>query len=114
MHELALAMSIVEMVAEHAKGRRVRSITLEVGKHSCVMPDAIRFCFEAAASGGALEGSRLEIIEVEGRARCRACGAVFVRENLWAACGCGAEDCEPISGDELRVKEYQVDVEAVV
>ena len=50
MHELALTQSIVEMVAKHAQGSTVR-VTLEVGKLTCVMPDALRFCFDLAREG---------------------------------------------------------------
>jgi len=112
MHELALIQSVVEMVSEHAQGRCVRRVKLEIGKFACVMPDAMRFCFDVVAAGTPLEGARLEIIEIEARARCRVCGETFVQETLWACCHCGARDCERISGDELQVKEYELDADA--
>jgi hydrogenase nickel incorporation protein HypA/HybF len=114
MHELALVESVIDMVAEHAKGRRVRRVRLEIGKLTCVAPHAIRFCFDVAAAATPLDGARLEIVEIEARARCRACGETFVQETLWASCQCGAQDCELWSGDELRVKEYEVDADATV
>ena len=114
MHELALAQSIVNMVAEHAQGRHIRRVRLEIGRLTCVMPDAIRFCFDVAAAETPLEGALLEIIEIEARARCRACGETFVQETLWASCQCGAQDCELLSGEELRVKEYEVDADATL
>jgi hydrogenase nickel incorporation protein HypA/HybF len=112
MHELALVESVIEMVAGHAQSRRVRRVKLEIGKFTCVTPDAIRFCFDVAAAETPLEGARLEIVEIEAQARCRACGMTFVQETLWASCPCGARDCERISGEELRVKEYEVDADA--
>jgi hydrogenase nickel incorporation protein HypA/HybF len=112
MHELALTQSVVEIVTEHAQGRCVRSVTLEIGKFTCVTPDAIRFCFDVAATGTLLEGASLEIIEIEARARCTVCGETFVQETLWAPCRCGSHDCKRISGEELRVKEYEVDADA--
>jgi hydrogenase nickel incorporation protein HypA/HybF len=114
MHELALVESVIEMVAEHAQGHRVRRVKLEIGKLTCVTPDAIRFCFDVAAEDTPLEGARLEIIEIEARARCRACGGTFVQGTLWASCPCGAQDCERMSGEELRVKEYELDADATV
>ena len=83
MHELALTQSIVEMVAEHAQGRTVKRVTLEVGKLTCVMPDALRFCFDLVAAGTALDGAMLDIREIEGRARCAACGEEFVQHTLY-------------------------------
>lgn len=112
MHELALTQSIVNMVAEHAQGRHVRRVRLEIGRLTCVMPDAIRFCFDVAAAETPLEGALLEIIEIEAWARCRVCGGTFVQETHFASCRCGAHDCERISGEELRVREYEVDADA--
>ena len=113
MHELALTRSIVGMVGEHAGGRRVRRVTVEVGRLTCVMPHALRFCFDAVSEGTALEGAALEIVEVEARARCRACGAEYVPETLWQPCACGAADVERLAGEELSVKEYEVEADAV-
>jgi hydrogenase nickel incorporation protein HypA/HybF len=112
MHELALVQSVVEMVSEHAQGHGVHRVKLEIGKLTCVMPDALRFCFDIVTAGTPLEGARLEITEIEALARCRACGETFVRETLWASCRCGARDYERISGEELRVKEYELDADA--
>jgi hydrogenase nickel incorporation protein HypA/HybF len=108
MHELALTQSIVEMVAEHAQGRTVRRVTLEVGKLTCVMPDALRFCFDLVAAGTALDGAMLDIREIEGRARCVTCGEEFIRHTLYTTCSCGALDFARISGEELRIKEYEL------
>lgn len=113
MHELALTRSIVGMVVEHAGGRRVRRVTVEVGRLTCVMPHAMRFCFDAVAAGTALDGATLEIVEVEARARCRACGAEFVPETLWQPCACGAGDAERLAGEELNVIEYEVEADTV-
>ena len=113
MHELALAESIVDMVAEHAASRRVQRITVEIGTLACVMPDALRFCFSLATTGTVLEGAKLEIVEVRAAARCRACGNIFFQDTFWAACPCGERDFERLTGEELRVKEYELDATAV-
>ena len=71
MHELGIMMEVLDVVAQKSAGARVRRIRLEVGRLSAVLPDALRFCFDAAAAGTVAEGANLEIIEVPGRARCR-------------------------------------------
>jgi Zn finger protein HypA/HybF involved in hydrogenase expression len=43
MHELGITRNIVAIVADAANGRRVRCVTLEIGKLSGVMKDAIAF-----------------------------------------------------------------------
>jgi hydrogenase nickel incorporation protein HypA/HybF len=109
MHELTLTQSIVEIVAEHARGRRVLRVTLEVGRFTCIMPSALQFCFEVASLGTALEGASLDIIEIDAQACCRVCGSTFVQNDIGAPCGCGARDFTRISGEELRIKQYEVD-----
>ena len=108
MHELGITRNIVAIVAEAAKGRRVTRVTLEVGKLSGVMADAIAFCFEVVAQGTPLEGASLEILEIEGRARCEACGLEFDADTLFAPCPCGSHRLKRIHGEELIVKSMEM------
>ena len=66
MHELSIAMSIVDMAQEEAERRDVTidAVYLELGPLSGVVADALLFSYEMACSGTALEGSRLVIKEV--------------------------------------------------
>ncbi|WP_348525971.1 hydrogenase maturation nickel metallochaperone HypA, partial [Mesorhizobium sp.] len=66
MHELGITRNIVSIVEETAKGRRVRRVTLDVGRLAGVMPDALAFCFDVVSKGTALEGAVLEIREIIG------------------------------------------------
>ena len=50
------------------------------------MSEAIAFCFDVVTAGTALEGAKLEIREIEGRARCASCGAEFATATLFALC----------------------------
>jgi hydrogenase nickel incorporation protein HypA/HybF len=109
MHELSLTKSIVAIAGDAAKGRRVRRVTVEVGKLSCVAPDALRFAFDAATSDTALAGATLDIRIVEGRARCGACGTEFATETLFDACACGSHDLAQIAGEELNVKSIEIE-----
>jgi hydrogenase nickel incorporation protein HypA/HybF len=109
MHELGITRNIVSLVAEAAAGRRVRRVTLEVGKLSGVMVDAIRFCFDLVAEGTVLEGAILEISEPAGRARCRDCAAEFDTVTLWAACSCGSRNLLRLQGEELLVKTMELE-----
>ena len=46
MHELGITRNIVAIVLEEAKGRKVKRVTLEVGKLSAIIPQSIHFCFD--------------------------------------------------------------------
>lgn len=112
MHELSITRNIVAIVSDHARGRRVRRVTLEVGKLSGVMADAVAFCFDVVAQGTVLEGATLDIREVEGRARCSECGAEFDMPTLYAACACGSHLVHRLQGEELKIKTMELEEEA--
>lgn len=66
MHELSLTRNVVSIVAEHAKGRKVRRVRLAIGPLACVERRALTFCFELVAEGTVLAGASLEFHEAEG------------------------------------------------
>ncbi len=109
MHELGLTQSIVAIVAEQAAGRKVTRVTLEIGKLSAVMPDAIRFCFDVVAQGSALEGAVLDIIEIPARARCKDCGTEVTLATAAHRCSCGSQRLEMVAGEELNIKSMELE-----
>ena len=109
MHELGITRNIVAIVSDAAKGRRVRRVTLEVGKLAGVMTDAIAFCFDVVAQGTVLEGASLDIREIEGRARCAACGEEFATATLYAPCACGSRRLQRLQGEELKIKTMELE-----
>jgi hydrogenase nickel incorporation protein HypA/HybF len=108
VHELAIAEEVVALVAARTDGARVTRVVLEIGRLCAVLPDAMRFCFDLATEGTAAEGARLDIVEIPGRGRCRACGAEVVLDRPFGRCRCGGSDLEWLAGEELRVKEVTV------
>ena len=109
MHELSIACCIVDLVAEAALGRRVERVTIEIGKLSGVVPDAVAFCFPEVARGTPAEAARLEILEIEGRACCEACRSEFPLPDLLAACPCGSIRFHPVAGEELNLKSIELE-----
>ena len=108
MHELGITRNVVAICTEHANGAAVRRVTLQIGQLSAVMPDAVRFCFDLCAKGTPLEGATLEIVEVPGRAVCRACGAETALAQPYGRCACGSADLRLVAGEELNVKDMEV------
>ncbi|MER8465847.1 hydrogenase maturation nickel metallochaperone HypA [Mesorhizobium sp. M1396] len=109
MHELGITRNIVSIVEEAAKGRRVKRVTLDIGQFSGVMPDAVLFCFDIVAKGTLLDGARLDIQKIAGRARCRTCGESFEPATLYQACACGSRAIDRLAGEELKIREMEIE-----
>ncbi|HEV7419649.1 MAG TPA: hydrogenase maturation nickel metallochaperone HypA [Mycobacterium sp.] len=108
MHEMALTQSVVEAVCEHAAGRRVSSVRLEIGALCAVVPDAMTFCFELATEDTVAAGARLDLDVTPGIARCRSCDAEFELRDLFLLCPCGSADIEVLAGRDLRILSMEV------
>lgn len=110
MHELSLVQGVVEICEQHSGGRRVLEVTLEIGSLSGVVPEALEFCFEAVVKGTLLVGARLIIERVPATGFCTVCGVVSKLETYFDPCPCcNAPALELRSGDEMRVKDLEVE-----
>lgn len=109
MHELAITQEIVRVVEEQAAGSRVTRVVVEIGRVSGILADSVRFCFDLCAKGTVAEGAELTIDEIAGRARCRLCSAQLELDEPFGLCACGSADLEVLAGQELRVREMEVD-----
>jgi hydrogenase nickel incorporation protein HypA/HybF len=109
MHELGITRNVVAIASEHARGAKVTRVTLEIGKLAAILPDAVRFCFDLCAQGTVVEGATLDIVEIPGRASCRECGKEVVLDRLYGRCACGSADLKLIAGEELKIREMEVD-----
>jgi hydrogenase nickel incorporation protein HypA/HybF len=110
MHELSITRSIVGIVSEHAQGQKVLRVTLEVGRLSGMLAEAIRFCFDICAQGTPLAGATLQIVEVEGRGLCSACGAEPVMTMPLGRCPvCAESSLRIVAGTELKIREMEVE-----
>jgi hydrogenase nickel incorporation protein HypA/HybF len=88
----------------------VLAVTLEIGALSGVVPEALEFCFDAATRGSLLEGAQLFIERVPATGFCTACGVTSTVETYFDPCpGCGAVALDLRSGDEMRVKDLEVE-----
>ncbi|MFI6417158.1 hydrogenase maturation nickel metallochaperone HypA [Streptomyces sp. NPDC050842] len=112
MHEMSLAVAVVDQVETAAKACGavgVSSIELDVGELAGVVADALAFSFELACAGTVVEGAELITRTVPGTARCAACAedwAVGMPPRLLCP-GCGAAADGLVSGRELQIREVR-------
>ena len=109
MHELSITCSIVELVAEAAKGRKVHRVTIEIGQLSGVVSDSIAFWFPEVARDTELAEAKLEIREVPALACCETCGSEFATPSLLTVCPCGSYQFRRLQGEELNVKSIELE-----
>ena len=109
MHELSITRSVVAIVSERAAGQRVTRVRLEIGSLCAIMPDAIRFCFDICAADTPVAGAALEIDEIPGMGCCNSCGTEVRLNALVGRCPiCGTSNLRLIAGQELNIKEMEV------
>jgi len=112
MHELSIALSMIEQVEQQAAAQSggVRSIQVKIGALSGVDVEALRFAWEIARAGTPLAGSELEIEPVPLRVRCGQCGRTRTPEIQAIACpDCAEAEQEILAGQELELISLEVD-----
>ena len=119
MHELSIAMSMIEMAEAEAsvRGGRVTALHLKLGRLSGVVREALEFSWEIACQGTVLEGSQLVIEEVPVKIRCFRCDADRFAESAQILCcsQCGQLSADVIQGRELEVVALELaELEEVV
>ena len=113
MHELSIALSLVEMAAEEADRRRARVVATHVklGVLSGVVKEALLSAYEMASEGTALEGTPLIIDEIPVVIHCAVCGQDrATRPHEWFACEvCGNPGTDIVRGRELELAALELE-----
>lgn len=112
MHELSIAINIVDIATQEtakAGARDVTNLEIEVGTLSGVVIEALELALKEAVRNTVLEKTEITIVEVEARCRCNHCGEEYKAETLYEICpNCQSMDRTIIKGQELLVKSLQV------
>lgn len=108
MHELSIAMSIIEGATEEAArhpGEKIAVVHLQLGKLSGVVKEALLFSYEVASAGTCLEGSILEINEVPAMIFCAKCKLEKTLPSIQHLCCpvCGTASPDVRQGRELLI-----------
>jgi len=113
MHELSIAMSIVEMAQEEAELRgnvHIQAVHLRLGLLSGVVKDALLSSYEMACAATTLEGSRLIIDEIPVEIYCANCRTQRLVHSIQYFCcaECGTPSAQVTRGKELEVFALEI------
>lgn len=114
MHELSIAMSILDIAADEAErrgGARVAAVHLKLGPLSGVVCEALRSAYELAREGSPLEAAELVIEEVPIAVHCPTCGceSSVVSIQLLCCSRCGTPGTEVVRGRELEIVALEIE-----
>lgn len=104
MHELSLCRAIGGVVAQHAAGREVTTVHLDVGALRQVVPESLIFCWGLVNADTPWAGSDLDVRMIPAALDCLDCGEVTALEDPFLLCGrCGSAAVTITSGEQLLV-----------
>ena len=113
MHELSIAMGIVEAAQDEAqkRGVRVSAVHLRLGALSGVVKDALLFSYEVACQDTPLQGSQLIVEDIPVAVFCAQCQKeqVLASVQSFACPVCGVPTMNVLRGKELEVYALEVD-----
>ncbi len=111
MHELTVAIGIVEIAEKEAKKANISKLTkieLEIGTLSGVEIEALNFAWPMAVMDTILENVEKKIQTVQAKAKCMDCNVSFEINNLFDHCpACKGYSKSILQGKELRVKSIE-------
>lgn len=113
MHELSLALEVIELVKREAVKNNVSTIQelqIEVGDLSGVEADAFQSALEMLVRDTILDNAVIEMIRTPGKGRCHSCNSEFVMTHRLDTCPqCRSFPSEISGGKEFRVVSMQAD-----
>ncbi|MDX5420205.1 MAG: hydrogenase maturation nickel metallochaperone HypA [Hymenobacteraceae bacterium] len=112
MHELSIALSIVEIASEEVKntgGKQVEEIVLEIGDLAGVQQEALDFAWKEAVKQTVLEQAKYKVENKAGIAKCLNCQKEFTLTYIYDLCPtCSDFRKELIQGKEIRIKSLTI------
>jgi hydrogenase nickel incorporation protein HypA/HybF len=120
MHELSMATSVLDTIADIAEKEgaiKITEITIEIGELLFLNPEQFQFCLELVMENTLAEGAQLHLSVTPSKLRCKSCDTEF-RWNRspddhfifpTIQCTCGSKDMEIIEGRELNIVSIRIE-----
>lgn len=120
MHELSMAMSVLDIIVEKAKeenATKIYEVNMEIGELLFLNPEQFQFCMELVVENTMAEGAKINITIKPSKLKCKICGNEF----HWRSspddyivfpvlqCECGSKDLKIIEGRELNIVSIRIE-----
>jgi len=108
MHELSIAISMIEQITEESESRggvQVEAVHLKLGVFSGVDKEALLFAWDLACEGTFLEGSRLVVETIPLLIYCPSCKSERIPESMYQL---SCPQCRTPAQDIVRGREIEV------
>ncbi|MDR2475192.1 MAG: hydrogenase maturation nickel metallochaperone HypA [Bacteroidales bacterium] len=112
MHELSIAISIVELAEQQARNSNaahIEEVELEIGALAGVDAASLAFALESSVKNTLLENAQIVWHHIHGEGCCMDCNNVFPMKSTFFSCpACGSYVVKIVKGKEMRVKSITV------
>jgi len=113
MHELSIAINIINLAEEAARmadAKSIHMIELEIGEFGGIDLDALEFAMDVSVKGTMLAKAKRKYTSVAGVAKCHDCNKEFSIETHFEACpACKSTRYDIIKGKELLIRSLEID-----
>jgi hydrogenase nickel incorporation protein HypA/HybF len=122
MHEMAITKAMLDLALDHAEGRRITDITLEVGEMSAIVPSSVRVFFKYLSEGTLAEGATLHFDVLPLEMTCRTCGEPLdlgqasngsphrkMEQAFARGCPCGSGALDVTGGMRFGLRSIEVE-----
>ena len=113
MHEMSIALSIIDLATEQAKkanASKINEIELDIGTLSGVEIEALNFAMELAVKDTMLESSQVRINHIKALSECQESSHQFDASFVINPCPkCNELNTRIVVGQELQVKSLIIE-----
>ncbi len=107
MHELSIAMQIIEIAEEEAtkhEASSISSLKLDIGTLSGIEPEALELAMEEAVKGSLAHNAKVLFNYIQAVAVCEDCCHEFNSQDYFKTCPfCNSLNTSLIKGKELKI-----------
>lgn len=114
MHELGVVFYIIKDVkqaADEAMAQTVKSVTLQIGEVTTIIPSYLTDCWKWAVhkEEGPIHDAELIVEQIDAVTYCEDCGKQYPTVDFGKTCPhCGSEHTYLLTGNEVNIKQIEV------